>query len=107
ALALAEPREGATGHELPGRLGDDVVVRRGAAAPEGGEILLVPADLLHGQRVALEQVRDGRPGVQEPPDPGQADEADPYPDAARPVNARQEGVLPPPGAELAGHPLGV
>src|SRR5262249_18729885 len=49
ALAIAEPREGATGHELPGRLGDDVVVRRGAAAPEGGEILLVPAYLLARQ----------------------------------------------------------
>src|SRR5215472_13041512 len=28
ALALAEPREGAAGHQLPGRFGDDVVVRR-------------------------------------------------------------------------------
>src|SRR5262245_37231167 len=65
----------------------------------------MPADLLHRQLVMLEQVRDGRPLVQEPPDPGQADEADPDLDAAGPVNPRQEGVLPPPGAKLVGYPL--
>ena len=56
AVALREPREGAAGHELPGGLGDHVIVGRGAPAAERGQVLLVPADLPHGERVALEQV---------------------------------------------------
>ena len=51
ASALREPREGAAGHELPGRLGDDVVVGRRAPAPERGQVLLVPADLLDRELV--------------------------------------------------------
>ena len=48
-LALGEPRERAARRELPGRLGDQVVVRRRSAALERGEVLLVPADLPHRQ----------------------------------------------------------
>ena len=67
----------------------------------------MPADLLHRERVMLEQVGDAGPLVQEPPDPGKADQADADLDAARPVNAREEGVLPPPGTQLVGHPVRV
>ena len=61
SLALAEPRERAARHQLPGGFGDHVVVGRGAPAGERGEVLLVPADLPDGERVALEQVRYARP----------------------------------------------
>ena len=87
-LALAEPREGAARHQLPGGLGYHVVVGRGAPAGERGEVLLVPADLPHGERVALEQVGRARPVVEQAPDPGQADQADAELDAAGPVRRR-------------------
>ena len=67
----------------------------------------MPADLPQGERVALEQVGYARPVVQQPPDPGQADQPDAELDAARPVHAGQEGVLPPPGAQLVGDPARV
>ena len=102
-----EPREGAAGHQLPGRLGDHVVVGRRTAAGERGEVLLVPADLPQGERVPLEQVGHARPVVEQAPDPGQADQADAELDAAGPVHAGQERVLPPPGAEMVGDPAGV
>ena len=57
--------------------------------------------------VALEQVGDAGPVVEQPPDPGQADQPDADLDAAGPVHAGQERVLAPPGAQLVGHPLGV
>ena len=70
-----------------------------------GQVLLVPADLPYRQLVVLEQGGDPRPVVQQAPDPGQADQPDADLDAARPVHAGQEGVLPPPGAQLVGDPL--
>ena len=104
SLALAKPREGAARRQQPGGFGDHVVVGRGAPAGERGEVLLVPADLPHGERVALEQVDHARPVIQQAPDPGQADQADPELDAAGPVHAGQERVLPPPGAQMIGDP---
>ncbi len=97
ASAFREPAERAAGHELPGRLGDDVVVGRRAAAAEAGQVLLVPADLLDGQAVLLEQAGRAGPVVQQAPDPGQADQPDADLDPAGPVHAGQERVLPPPG----------
>ncbi len=70
ARRLGEPGERAAGRELPGRLGDDVVVGRGTAAAEGGQALLVPVDL---GRPPAGCPRTGRPGprpvVEQPPDP--------------------------------------
>ena len=43
ARDLGEPGKAQRGGEPPGRLGDDVVVGRGAVAAEGREVLLVPA----------------------------------------------------------------
>ena len=68
---------------------------------------LVPADLLHSQHVTLEQPGHAGPVIQQPPDPGQADQPDADLDAARPVHAGQEGVLPEPGAKLVGYPAGI
>ncbi len=102
-----EPREGAAGHELPGRLGDDVVVGGRAPAPERGEVLLMPADLPNRQLVLLEQAGDTRPVVQQAPDPGQADQPDADLDAARPVHAGEERVRPAPRAQLVCHPARV
>src|SRR2546430_14516636 len=107
SLALTEPRERAARHQLPGGLGYHVVVGRGAPAGERGEVLLVPADLPDGERVALEQVGYARPVSQQAPDPGQAYQADPELDAAGPVHAGQERVLPPPGAQMIGDPARV
>ena len=107
ALALREPGEGAAGHELPGGLGNHVVVGRGAPAGERGQVLLMPADLPQGERVMLEQAGYARPVIQQAPDPGQADQPDAEFDAAGPVHAGQEGVLPPPGAQLVGDPARV
>ena len=67
----------------------------------------MPADLLHCEMVTFEQVGHAGPFVQQAPDPGQADQADADLDAARPVDARQEWILLPPGAQLIGHPAGV
>ena len=50
---------------------------------------------------------DAGPVVEQAADPGQADQPDAELDAAGPVHARQERVLPPPGAELARHPVRV
>src|SRR5208337_5670319 len=82
AVAFSEPREGAAGHQLPGRLRDDVVVGRRAPAPEGREVLLMPADLANHELVVLEMIGDFGPFVQQAPDPGQADQADADLDAA-------------------------
>ena len=59
-VALGVPGEGAGGREPAGRLGHDVVVGRGAAAPEGREVLLVPPDL--AQRVGFSSKRSADPG---------------------------------------------
>ena len=86
-VALGEPREGAAGHELTGCFGDHVIVGRRAPAGECGEVLLVPADLPQRERVVLEQVGYAWPVIKQPPDPGQADQADADLDAARPVHS--------------------
>ena len=67
----------------------------------------MPADLPHGERVALEQAGRARPVIEQAPDPGQADQADAELDAAGPVRAGQKRVLPPPGAQLISDPAGV
>ena len=67
----------------------------------------MPADLPQCERVTLEQVSYTGPVVKETPDPGEADQANAELDAARPVDARQEGILLPPGAQLVGHPARV
>src|SRR5260370_22729607 len=64
----------------------------------------MPADLSHSQRVVLEQIGYARPVIQQASNPGQADQPDAELDAARPVHAGQEGILPPPGAQMIGHP---
>ena len=107
ARAFGEPVKGTAGYKLSRRLGDDVVVGRRAPAPERGQVLLVPADLLHREFVALEEAGGARPPVQKAADPGQADQPDADLDAARPVDARQERVIPPPGAQLLVHAAGV
>src|ERR1700721_596928 len=91
ALASRKPREGTAGHELPGRLGDHVIVSRGAAAGKRGEVLLMPPDLLQGKRVVVEQEPYPGPVVKETPDPYQADQANAELDPAGPVHAGQEG----------------
>ena len=60
AALSGKPRKRTARDELSRGLGDDVVVRRRAAAGERGQILLVPADLADREVVALEQVRDRR-----------------------------------------------
>jgi hypothetical protein len=66
----------------------------------------VPVDLLHSEVATLEQGSRPRPVIQQPPDPGQADQPDADLDAAGPVHTGQERVLLPPGPQLGGHPLG-
>ena len=64
-------------------------------------------DLPHGEAVVFEQIGYPGPVVEKTPDPGQADQADAEFDAARPVNAGQEGILLPPGAEMIRYPDGI
>ena len=61
-VGLGVPGEGAGRDQPSGFLGDRVVVGRGAMAAEGGEVLLVPPDLVQRLVVVLEQVTDlGQP----------------------------------------------
>src|SRR5205823_3586199 len=106
-LAFREPWEGTAGHQSPGRLRDHVVISRRAAAGKRGEIQLVPVDLPDSEGVAFEQIGHPGPVVEKTPDPGQADQADAEFDAARPVDAGQEGILLPPGAEMLRYPDGI
>ena len=102
---VGEPGERAGGRELPGGLGDQVVVSRRPPALERGQVLLVPANLVQRQVVTLEEVRHTRPLVQQPPDPGEVDQPDAELDAAGPVDAGQERIGRPPGPQLGGYPL--
>ncbi len=63
----------------------------------------MPADLPNGELIILEMLGHLRPFVEEAPDPGQADQADPDLDPARPVHAGEERVLLHPGAQLVRH----
>ena len=65
----------------------------------------MPVDLPQGEWVPLEQVGYAGPVIEKAPDPGQTDQPDTKFYPARPVNAGQEGILPPPGAEMFGHPM--
>jgi hypothetical protein len=64
-------------------------VAAGRRAPAGkrGEVLLEPADLPQGERVALEQVGRAGPVVEQAPDPGQAAQADAELSAVHPVRS--------------------
>ena len=105
--ALREPGERAAGRELPGHLGEEVVVGRRPVTRQPGQPLLVVMELLQEGAVALEQRPGPGPAVEQPadPDPGQQPQAEL--DAAGPVDAGQERVGGPPRAELRGHGLGV
>ena len=102
-----EPGERAGRGELPGGLGDDVVVRRGPPAGEGGQPALVVPDLVQRHRVALEQGGRARPAVEQPADPHPGQQPDAQLDAAGPVHAAQRRVGRPPRPQVLGHPLGV
>ena len=95
------------GGELPGHLGQEVVVGGRPVARQPGQPLLVVVELLKEDAVALEQRPGPGPAVQQPadPDPGQQSHA--QLDAAGPVDAGQEGVGRPPRPELGGDGLGV
>ena len=107
AAALREPWEGTAGDELPGGLGDHVVVGGRADAAEGGQVLLMAVELARSLRVPLEELLGPGPVIEESPDPRPCDEPDAELDPTRPVDAREKGVLPPPGAQLAIHEHGV
>src|SRR5215472_9115857 len=62
----------------------------------------MPANLPDRALIVLKQIGRSRPVVKQTADPGHADQPDTDLDAARPVHARQEWILPPPGAQLAG-----
>ena len=106
-LALGEPREGARRGEQPHRLGHHVVVRGGALAAKRRQVLLVPTDLGQGLRVLLEQLVDARPVVEQAADPHPARQSHAELDPAGPVDAGEERVAGPPGAQLGGDRLGV
>ena len=84
-----------------------MVVGRGAAAAETGQELLVPADLADRVVVVLEQVADLRPVVEQPSDPGPADQPDTDLDPAGPVHSGEERIRPPPGPQLSVDRLGI
>ncbi len=102
-----EPPERAGRGELPGGLGDDVVVRRGPPAGEGGQPALVVPDLVQRHRVALEKTGRARPAVEQPADPHPGQQPDAQLDAADPVHAAQRWVGRPPRPQVRGHSLGV
>lgn len=102
-----EPVERAGRGELPGGLGDDVIVRRGAPAGEGGQPALVVPDLVQRHRVVLEQTGGALPSVEQPADPHPRQESDAQLDPADPMHAAQRRVGRPPRPQVAGHALGV
>ncbi len=65
----------------------------------------MPVNLLQRESIMLKQIGNARPIIEQAPDPGQTDQADADLNAARPVNARQKGILPPPGTEVLGDPI--
>jgi hypothetical protein len=106
-LTLGEPGKCAGGGELPGLLGQDVVVGRRPLAGQGGQPLLVVVQLLEEHPVAFEQRPGPGPAVQQPADPHPRQQPHPELDAAGPVDAGQERVGRPPGTQLGGGGLGV
>ena len=67
----------------------------------------MPADLADREVVVLEQAGHPGPVRQQAPDPDQADQPDADLDAVRPVNPGEEGIRPPPGAQLVSDALRV
>ena len=102
ALALLKPAEGQSPDQLAGGLGDNVIVGRRAAASEVGQVMLMPPDLGQGLFVVLEESPSAVPALEESPRPRPGDEPQSYLYAARPVHSREEGIQPPPGAQLVG-----
>ena len=107
ARGLREIGKGAAGGELACLLGDQVVVRRGAVAAEAGEVLLMMVQLTQEFGVVVEQGRDAGPTVQQAPDPDPGEQPDAELDAAGPMDAGEERVAPPPGAQLRGREVRV
>jgi hypothetical protein len=69
ALRLRKERKSAAGCELPGFLGDDVIVGRRPVAGELREIFLVVEELELERRILVEQRFDAGPGAEQAANP--------------------------------------